>query len=59
MSPPSYMAYMIIGGAMVVSLIIPAIIGFADAWFVPLVVLAIGIPYLAYDRRLRKRERRP
>jgi hypothetical protein len=57
MNPPDYMAYMIIGGAMVVSLIIPAIIGFADAWFVPLVVLAIGIPYLLWDRRLRKRSR--
>jgi hypothetical protein len=56
MNPPNYMAYMIIGGALLFSLAIPAIVGFADAWWVPLVVLAICLPYLAYDRRLRKRE---
>lgn len=55
MNPPNFMAYAIIGGVMLVSLIVPAVVGFADAWYVPLVILAIGVPYLAYDRRLRNR----
>ena len=55
MNPPEYMAYVIIGGVMLVSLIIPAIIGFADAWYVPLIVFALGVPYLLFDRRMRNR----
>ena len=50
------MAYGIIGGALLVALAVPAIIGFADAWFVPLVVAALLAPYALYDRRLRRRE---
>jgi len=49
------MAYIIIGGVMLVSLMVPAVIGFADAWYVPLIIFALGLPYLAFDRRLRKR----
>ena len=50
------MAYGIIGGALFVSFLVPAIIGFSDAWYVPLVITALLVPYAIYDRRLRRRE---
>jgi hypothetical protein len=56
MTPPSYMAYAIVGGVVLVSLLAPLIIGFDDAWFVPLFVLPFGALYAAYDRRLRDAE---
>ena len=56
MTPPSWMAYSIIGGALFVALAVPVMIGFADAWFVPLVIAALLAPYAVYDRRLRRRE---
>ena len=54
MNPLNYMAYMIVGGVVLVSFLAPVFIGFGDAWFVPLVMLAVGSLYLAYDFRLRK-----
>jgi hypothetical protein len=56
MSPPSWMAYAIVGGVLIVSLIVPLIVG-ADGWVVPIIVLPFGIAYLVFDRRLK--ERRP
>ena len=49
------MAYALIGGVVLVSFIVPAIIGFDDGWFVPLVILPPAIVYLYYDQRLRRR----
>jgi hypothetical protein len=50
------MAYSIIGGVMLASLLAPLIIG-ADGWIVPLVVLPFCLVYAVIDRRLRRRER--
>jgi hypothetical protein len=49
------MAYALVGGVVAVSFIAPAIIGFGDAWFVPLAVVPFALLYLAFDRRMRKR----
>jgi hypothetical protein len=56
MTPPSYMAYAIIGGVVLVSLLAPLIVGFDDAWFVPLFILPFGALYAAFDRRMRQAE---
>ena len=55
MNPPNFMAYTIIGGTVLVSFLAPVFVGFSDAWFVPLIILALGGIYLAYDFRLRSR----
>ena len=55
MTAPTALAYWIIGGVLVASLLAPAIIG-ADGWIVPLVVLPFGLIYAAYDKRLRDKE---
>ena len=56
MTPPSYMAYAIIGGVVLVSFLAPLIIGFDDGWFVPLAVLPFALLYAAYDRRMVREE---
>lgn len=56
MTPPSYMAYAMIGGVVLVSLLAPLIIGFEDAWFVPLVIIPFAALYAAYDAKLRRDE---
>ena len=56
MTPPSYMAYVIIGGVVLVSFLAPLIIGFDDGWFVPLAVLPFAILYALFDNKLRKDE---
>jgi hypothetical protein len=56
MTPPSYMAYALIGGVVLVSFLAPLIVGFADAWFVPLAVLPFAAAYAAYDAKLRRAE---
>ena len=56
MTPPSYMAYALIGGVVLVSFLAPLIVGFADAWFVPLVVLPFALLYAAFDAKLRRDE---
>jgi hypothetical protein len=58
MTAPSYMAYAIIAGVVLVSLLAPLIIGFDDAWFVPLFILPFGALYAAFDRRMQKAEER-
>lgn len=55
MTAPSYMAYTIIGGVLLASLLAPLIIG-ADGWIVPLVVLPFCVVYALVDRRLRRRQ---
>ena len=57
MTPPSYMAYALIGGVILVSLLCPFIVGFDDAWFVPLTVIPFAALYAAYDRKLREDEK--
>ena len=57
MTAPSYMAYALIGGVMLVSLLCPFIVGFDDAWFVPLVVFPLAALYAAYDRKLQQDEK--
>ena len=57
MTAPSYMAYALIGGVMLVSLLAPFIVGFNDAWFVPLIVFPLAALYAAYDRKLREDEK--
>ena len=49
------MAYAIIGGVLLASLIVPLIIG-PDGWIVPLVVIPFGLIYALVDRRLRQRQ---
>ena len=56
MNPPNYMAYVIVGGAILVSFLAPVFIGFGDAWFVPLIILALGAIYLVFDARMRRRD---
>ena len=57
MTAPSYMAYVIIGGVVLMSLLAPLFVGW-DAWFVPLAVLPFAVLYALYDRELRQREER-
>jgi hypothetical protein len=57
MTPPSYMAYVIIGGVVLCSFLAWPIVGFDDAWFVPLTVLPFALLYAAFDRKLRADER--
>jgi hypothetical protein len=56
MTAPSYMAYAIVGGVVLVSLLAPLLLGFDEAWFVPLAVLPLGLAYVLVDRRLRVAE---
>ena len=55
MTAPTALAYWIIGGVLLASLLAPAIFG-ADGWLVPLVVLPFGLAYAALDKKLRDRE---
>ncbi len=55
MTPPSYMAYVIIGGVVLLSLLAPLFVG-ADAIVVPFAVLPFAAIYALYDRQLAKRE---
>ena len=55
MSAPNLIAYGIVGGVLLVSLLAPLFIG-ADGWIVPLITLLFAVPYLMYDRRLAARE---
>jgi hypothetical protein len=55
MTPPSYMAYAIIGGVVLVSFLAPLIVGW-DAWFVPVAVLPFAILYALFDAKLRRDE---
>ena len=55
MTPPSYMAYVIIGGVVLISLLAPLFVG-ADGWVVPIAVIPFALVYAAYDRTLRSRE---
>jgi hypothetical protein len=50
------MAYALIGGVVLVSFLCPLIVGFDDAWFVPLVVIPFAAVYAAYDAKLRRAE---
>ena len=55
MNPPSYMAYVNIGGVVLMSFLAPLFVGW-DAWFVPLAVLPFAILYALYDRQLAQSE---
>ena len=55
MTPPSYMAYVIIGGVVLMSLLAPLFVG-AEAWVTPIAVIPFAIFYALYDRTLRQRE---
>jgi hypothetical protein len=55
MTTPSYMAYLIIGGVVLMSFLAPVFVGW-DAWFVPLAVLPFAALYALYDRQLARRE---
>lgn len=55
MTPPSALAYWIIGGVLLAALIAPLIIG-KDGWIVPLVVLPFALIYAVVDRRMRDRQ---
>ena len=56
MTAPSYMAYALIGGVVLVSFLAPLIVGFSDAWFVPLAILPFALVYAAFDAKLRRDE---
>ncbi len=55
MTTPSYMAYLIIGGVVLLSLLAPVFVGW-DAWIVPLAVLPFAALYALYDRQLARKE---
>ncbi len=57
MSAPSYMAYVIVGGVVLLSLLAPLFVG-PEAWVTPIAVIPFALFYLAYDRMLRQREER-
>ena len=57
MNPPNYMAYVIIGGVVLMAFLAPLFVGW-DAWFVPLAVLPFAALYALYDRELARREER-
>jgi hypothetical protein len=54
MSAPNFIAYFIVGGVLLVSLLAPIFIG-RDGWIVPLITLLFAVPYLLYDRKLAAR----
>jgi hypothetical protein len=51
------MAYVIIGGVVLISLLAPLFVG-SEGWVVPLAVVPFAIFYALYDRTLRAREER-
>ena len=55
MTAPTALAYWIIGGVLLASLLAPLIIG-VEGWAVPLIVLPFCLVYAAIDRRLRDKE---
>ena len=55
LSAPSYMAYVIVGGVVLLSLLAPLFVG-PEAWVTPVAVIPFALFYLAYDRVLRRRE---
>jgi hypothetical protein len=55
MTPPSYMAYVIIAGVVLMSLLAPLFVG-TEGWVVPVAVIPFALFYAAYDRTLRRRE---
>jgi hypothetical protein len=57
MSAPNFIAYGIVGGVLLVSLLAPLFIG-ADGWIVPVITLLFAVPYLLYDRKLAEKEAR-
>jgi hypothetical protein len=54
MTAPTALAYWIIGGVLLASLVAPAVIG-RDGWIVPLLVLPFCLAYAIADRRMRNR----
>jgi hypothetical protein len=57
MSVPTALAYWIVGGVLLASLLAPALLG-AEGWAAPLAVALIAVPYLIFDRRLARAEER-
>jgi len=57
MTAPSYMAYVIIAGVVLIALLAPLFVG-AEGWVVPLAVLPFALFYALFDRTLRQREER-
>ncbi len=55
MNPPSYIAYVIIGGVVLLSLLAPVFVG-PDAWVTPFAVIPFAIVYALYDRMLARKE---
>jgi hypothetical protein len=56
MTAPSAIAYYIVGGVLLVSMLAPLFLGFDEAWFVPVAILPFGAAYALLDRKLRERE---
>jgi hypothetical protein len=54
---PGALPYWMLGGTVVASFVIAAIVGFGETWFLPLVVIALVGLYGVNDVRLRRRER--
>ena len=55
MSAPNFIAYFIVGGVLLVSLLAALFIG-SEGWLVPAVTFLFAIPYLMYDRKLARAE---
>jgi hypothetical protein len=51
------MAYVIIAGVVLMSLLAPLFVG-KEAWITPILVIPFAIFYALYDRTLRQREER-
>jgi hypothetical protein len=56
MTPVKWMPYIVIAGVIVVSLLAGFLIGWDDAWFVPLIVIPFAVLYLIFDRQRAGRE---
>ena len=55
MSPVSFMPYAVIAGVVLVSVLAGFLVGWDDAWFVPVVVIPLALFYAAFDRAQAKR----
>jgi hypothetical protein len=51
MTPIKWMPYAVIVGVIVVSLLAGFLVGWSDAWFVPVVVIPFALVYVAWDRQ--------
>jgi hypothetical protein len=57
MTPVKWMPYVVIGGVVLVSLLAGFLVGWSDAWFIPVIVIPFALLYVAFDRQRAGREK--